>query len=46
MQFDGQPVVAPSEKVVTDVVQDGGGGIVVTALAAQFELGQLRAEII
>ena len=47
VQPGGQPVVAPLDQVVVvDAEQHLGRGVVVAALVAQLELGQLRAQVI
>ena len=47
VQVDGVAVVAPWDEVVeVDGEQDLGGGVVVAALVAQFELGQLGGEVV
>ena len=47
VQVDGVAVVAPWDEVVeVDGEQDLGGGVVVAALVAQLELGQLGGEVV
>ena len=47
VQLGGEPVVAPLDQVVeVDAEQDLGGGVVVAAVVAQLELGQLRGQVI
>jgi hypothetical protein len=47
VQLDQGAVVAPHLQVAeVDVLQDGGGGVVVAGGAAQLELGQLRPQVL
>jgi hypothetical protein len=46
VHLDQGAVVTPQPQVVeVDIVEHGGGGVVVAGVAAQLELGQLRPEV-
>ena len=47
VHFDGEPVVTPPDQVVeVDAEQHLGRGVVVLALVAQLELGELGGQVI